>query len=106
MTRDEFGRLLELRVGKICATLDSKAKEYAAESDRLHNFKATASEFGGTPTQALWGFLLKHLTSVRDMAMGIRPITPEAVDEKVGDAINYLILLEAVFKDEMQSVKP
>jgi hypothetical protein len=98
---ERLGRLLELRVGKICATLDGKAKEYASNTDRLHNFKTSATEFGGTSAQNLWGFLKKHLVSIKDMVDGHRKPTAAAVDEKIGDAICYLILLEAIFKEEL-----
>lgn len=58
--------------------------------------------FGGTPAQNLWGFLKKHLTSVLDLVDGSKPVTKAMVDEKVGDAINYLVLLEAVLLEDVK----
>ena len=100
MKNGEFGKIVERRLGKIQEVLASKAEEYSAGFDRLYNFKAAAGMSGGTPGSALWGMLTKHLVNVRDLAEGRLEATPELMDEKIGDAINYLILLEAVLKEE------
>ena len=42
--------------------------------------------------------LLKHWVSVRDLCRQENPPVP-LINEKLGDAINYLILLEAVLKE-------
>ena len=42
----------------------------------------------------------KHLVSVMDLVHGKLKSEPVMVDEKIGDMINYLILLEAVLKEE------
>ena len=102
MTDVEFQNVLESRIEKIRCVLAVKAGEYAAGSDRLHNFKQSAALMRVTPEMACLGFLTKHLTSVIDMvhatAAGVEP-TAERLDEKIGDAINYLILLEALFRE-------
>lgn len=77
-------------------TLVGKAKEYADDTDRLHNFKVAAAMAQNTPKQACWGLVVKHLTSLSDMVKS-DDIYPVAVwDEKIGDSINYLILLRAL----------
>ena len=67
--------------------------------DRLYNFKRAAEISQTTPQKALIGMFLKHLVSVFDLADGKLESTPAMVNEKVGDAINYLILLEAILKE-------
>ena len=99
MKNAEFDKILEARLWKIKDTLSSKAKEYATDGDRLHNFKASARLNGETVPEALWGMATKHLVSVLDMVKGRTAPTEAMVNEKVGDMINYLILLEAVFAD-------
>ena len=98
MTADQFNKVLEARIGAIRAVLESKAQEYAS-GDRLHNFKANAGALNTseTPEQVLWGYLRKHLQSIYDMVEGLKKPTPAQVIEKIGDAVNYLILLEALF---------
>ncbi len=59
---------------------------------------------GITPEKALWGMATKHLVSISDMVSQGRDYSEDVWDEKIGDAINYLILLRAmVFDSESQS---
>ena len=79
-------------------TLTSKHKEYATE-DHFHNFNKAASMLGETPAQALMGMRYKHEVSVcdfvTDQANGIKH-SLEAWKEKIGDNINYLLILWAM----------
>lgn len=98
MTDAEFNAPVEDRVGAIRGTLSSKAKEYA-RADRLHNFKQAALVLRCSPQQALLGFLTKHLVSIVDMVQDQAEHPAALWDEKIGDAINYLVLLEALVKE-------
>lgn len=101
MTVQEFNVLLERRIQRIRDVLQSKANEYATD-DRLHNFKAQLLDnLKETPEQVLWGYLRKHLQSIYDLIMGVKEPTAESVNEKIGDSINYLILLEALFDERL-----
>jgi len=102
MKQDQFDEVLERRVNYMWDTLSSKAKEYACgtDNDRLHNFKVAAMVKGETVQKALWGMMVKHLVSVIDIIEGDLEQTQHNIDEKIGDLINYLVLLEASFKDK------
>lgn len=102
MKPEVFNVLLDARVEKIWQVLESKGVDYATAGDSLHNFKRAAGMTGETPLQVCVGFMVKHLVSVLDLVdrQSNRVAIPvELVDEKVGDAINYLILLEALFQE-------
>lgn len=75
-----------------------KHTEYATE-DHFHNFNVAASLQGITPQQALVGMMDKHVVSVHDLvndhAEG-RDIPVEMWQEKIGDNINYLLILWAM----------
>lgn len=103
MTEEDFEVLLKSRLKKTEVTLSHKANEYAIANDRLHNFHVAARILGTTPENALLGMANKHLVSVLDLIRYPGTVTPERVDEKIGDLINYLILLEAVFKETMNA---
>ena len=98
MTDHQFTEILSARIQSIIDTLGSKAKEYAI-GDRLYNFKRAAEISRTTPARALAGMWMKHVVSVIDLIEGSIEATEERVNEKIGDAINYLILLEAVFAE-------
>jgi hypothetical protein len=102
MTHEQFTRHLEARLAKTREVLAQKATEYSTD-DRMHNFHQAAAFQGITRHQALMGMLAKHLVSVQDLvratAAGKLP-TVERVEEKIGDSINYLILLEAMFYED------
>jgi hypothetical protein len=101
---DEFRTVLTDRLKNIEDVLGFKGAEYGSDKDQLHNFKVASNFSGGTPEQALWGFLVKHLVSVHDLINEPERATPTVINEKIGDCINYFILLEAIFKERNGSV--
>ena len=101
MTSQEFNDLMETRFEKTRAVLAKKAAEYA-RGDRLSNFKRASVAMGCTPKQALSGMWMKHVVSIIDLVNDeeeSRYASLETWDEKLGDAINYLILLEGLVKE-------
>ena len=99
MNTVDFEKIVDRRLELIKATLLSKAKEYAVGDDRLHNFKAAARRLKCSPERALIGFKEKHEICIMDMIDDIEAgkfnRDKAYIDEKVGDAIVYNILLEA-----------
>jgi hypothetical protein len=101
MKTEQFNEIVSNRIESIQDVLMAKAKEYSSDTDRLHNFKVAAALASRpeTPEQALWGMMRKHLVSVIDIidqtAIGNAP-SDHMRNEKIGDSINYLILLEAL----------
>lgn len=100
MTIKEFNKVLEQRIEKIRKVLAAKNKEYASPGDKLYNFKRTAAMLGCSDEEALLGMLAKHLISIIDMVQNKREADYALWDEKLGDAINYLILLEAIILED------
>jgi hypothetical protein len=100
MTNKEFELLVNERCKLIKAVLNSKGKEYGA-TDRLHNFKVASRIDAETPLQSAWGMFKKHLVSIIDIKDGLQLPTTDMINEKFGDAINYLILMEALIKEEI-----
>lgn len=125
MNVEKFNKMLEERIEKTRQVLNSKNKEYASNSDKLHNFKRAGDMLRQTPEQALVGMWTKHIISILDIVDQIdtanRPripadytleeftkylkakkLTIATVEEKIGDAVNYLILLEALIKERYE----
>jgi len=101
-TIEEFNQILENRITKMREVLASKGKEYATE-DRLYNFRRGAEINHTTPQDYLWQLATKHLVSIIDMVEGRLELTPYLISEKIGDIINYCVLLEALFLEILKN---
>lgn len=99
MTTPDFNRIITAMLDHCTDTLIDKAKEYATD-DRLHNFKQAAHLQKVTPVQALGGMMAKHTISVYDMIATGETYPLELWDEKIGDSINYLLLLRAMVEED------
>lgn len=110
LTLEEFQELVERRAKLTWKVLVKKGKEYATTDRAMDSFHEQADmSMHSEPTSVAWELMVKHLYSVRRMISeyeetGQLP-TDYMLDEKIGDAINYLILIEALFR-EAKSVTP
>jgi hypothetical protein len=102
MNKEKFNKLVQERILKVEKVLFDKSAEYSTDEDKLHNFNKGAYMTRKTRESVLFGFLLKHIISVTDIIENLdKQIVPsnELIDEKIGDCINYFILLEACLKE-------
>lgn len=103
MTQEKFNAFAKNFVKQTTSVLYAKGKSYALNrDDRLEHFKRAAEYLSTTPKEACLAQLTKHLISIRDMVCVNDGTTfsPEQWDEKIGDAINYFVLLRALVIDE------
>lgn len=101
MNTADFNKITDSRIQKCLDVLCKKAGEYATD-DRLHNFKVAAELQGCTPIRALSGMMCKHTVSVYDLINEFEEGTDiplELWEEKIGDSINYLLLLTALIHE-------
>lgn len=86
--------------------LFSKGDEYGSDTDRLRNFKGSCSLMDCHPPMVCWWFALKHIdsisTMVKDIEKGKYP-TKEYLLEKIGDSLNYHILLYSTVLEMIQN---
>lgn len=105
MNTENFNKIIHEQIERCEATLCKKADEYATD-DRLHNFKVAAGLQDCLPTTALGGMMAKHTVSVYDMIRGLeegKSYPLELWDEKIGDSINYLLLLTAAVRENPEN---
>ena len=105
MNAENFNKIIHEQIDRCENTLCKKADEYATD-DRLHNFKVAAGLQDCLPTTALAGMMAKHTVSVYDMIRGLeegKSYPLELWDEKIGDSINYLLLLAAAVREDEES---
>jgi len=103
----DFDKVIEERLAKIKETLAMKAMEYATDDDRFHNFRVAGRRANTTPERALMGMMAKHEVSVLDLVRWLETddimFSRKLVDQKIGDNINYLILLEGLLLERMDN---
>jgi hypothetical protein len=112
METKQFEEIVRNRLQSIITTLTAKADEYA-RGDRLSNFKTAGALQGCTPERALGGLVAKHIVALYDFINDIdRGVvqSPERWNEKIGDIIAYMCLLDALIVerkllDEMQKTQ-
>jgi hypothetical protein len=105
MTNEDFKQLIHHRLNSCVNVMTAKSDEYSRNDDKLHNFKVAAAFDQCSPEKALWGMMLKHIVSLRDIVQDIengnRPDLLVVV-EKTTDTINYTLLLEALIDERMK----
>lgn len=94
-----FEKLLKQLDSSSVSTLIEKNKRYGKPDDVLHNFNAGAEIMGGTPAQACWGYLTKHLVALRDMVEKNK-FDRDDLLEKCQDSINYIRFLYCIGMEE------
>lgn len=107
MTQSEINDIFDATIKRSRDVLCSKADEYVGQQgDRLSNFKHAAHLQNLCLPAALGGMMCKHTVSVYDMIgryQNGETFSEEKWDEKIGDSLNYLILLKAVLIEEQKS---
>ena len=96
MTPKEFTDAIEHIRDKSLDTLLMKNSRYGSSGDALHNFTCGAAFIGGTQGQAAWGYMSKHLVSLRDKLMCDDFSDVDDLEEKCQDIINYTAIIYAI----------
>ena len=106
MNAIEFNEVLERRIEQLRETLSMKGAEYCKGKDRLSNFKDAAALLGETPEQALLGFVTKHIIALKDFVNSaeIQNIPYPVFEEKFGDIICYMVLLDGLIQERKDGV--
>lgn len=99
MDNKQFDIVLDNTLTLCRDVMGSKSAEYARGGDKLSNFKKAGRKNNVSPEKALLGMKVKHTVSIEDIIddldSGKLP-SVELLSEKIGDEINYLILLKAL----------
>lgn len=105
-TFELFEKVLEDQLRQTKKVLGVKGTEYSKGGDRFSNFKDAARIEKTSPEQALLGMMVKHEVSVRDIVISLPFLPSESMlDEKIGDWINYLILLKGLITERIETRK-
>ena len=104
LSEKDFQDHLTHRLKLIDGVLGIKAKEYCRNGDRMHNFNLASLTEGKTREECIHGMFLKHYISYKDIITDIsngKLPSIEYIEEKFGDIINYMILMEVSIKQQI-----
>jgi len=103
VSASEFEKFFEERVSKCREILIVKAREYANDEDRMKNFNTAGRMLNLRPYQVAFLYMMKHFESVYEIVMEGREVDEKTWDEKITDLLNYLFLIDAMKKKEMDT---
>lgn len=106
MTQERFNEIVKQETDRIKQVLIKKQGEYNLDDDRLSHFKRAAVLAQTTPEKVLFGYMLKHIMSVADMAATGEEYPKEVWQEKMTDIHNYLILWLGLLEDDEMFAVP
>lgn len=104
MKRVDFDKIVEERINKIRESLIIKGKEYQRGDNVFHNFEIASDVSGNSRESVMWMYCLKHFVSFMDILNDCEDENYPSIghlEEKVGDIINYYILMEASIKERI-----
>ena len=108
MNRNRFDEIVNQTLCQVTDVLTDKSIEYSRNNNPFHNFDVGARKTGLIREKVLDGMALKHEISIEDIVNDIEDgklPSYELVNEKFGDAINYLILKKASIIDRIENKK-
>lgn len=98
---ERFSHEITNRIEKIKEVLVKKSAEYIRRDDKLYNFNRASAVLDVSRESYLMNLSMKHIQSVIDMVEDIdngKLHSNEYIEEKIGDIINYMIILEISLK--------
>ena len=106
MNLNRFRCFLQGVFNRTESTFLRKRNEYANDQDVFISFKNGKDfSFYTEEEQVAYSYLCKHLESIRSMLKNLPDKEPDEnlINEKFGDAINYLIIIEGLLKERLES---
>ena len=97
MNTPEFNVSMNKLINEATSILSSAEKEYATDADRLSNFKSIP---GVDPELVCFIYLGKHIDGIRNYVTGRARNQRDSIRGRIHDALNYLILLNAIIEEK------
>lgn len=108
MTLENRQMLAEDLFSKCLKILESKGQAYSGNEDALANFKINGERLNLSKYQIWSVYFNKHIDSINN-AIKYNPNKPEDKSEglqgRIIDAINYLIILQALLEEDELNAK-
>jgi hypothetical protein len=103
MTNLEFYSLMDRLFQDAKAIAKSKGEDYTRGSeDALANFKEGGKDIDIDPIKVCWIFMNKHYQAITNYVKTNGQSESEPISERIKDAINYLVLMQALITEKQQ----
>jgi hypothetical protein len=102
VTQEQLLAIADACLTEVRARLHCKNSGYT-RIEALQNFRVQGVLQHGTPKQAMWRNVTKHLAALSMMVDDPTPAPVEQWAENLGDVIAYMLLIEAAVVDEIGS---
>jgi hypothetical protein len=99
MNNSELRRSVQEALVLVEKTLLKKNEEYASDNDVFRNFR-TGISLQDKPQAVACEYMTKHLQWIKDSIQTNHKPTHAELDEKFIDAINYLLLIRAMYQEK------
>lgn len=105
MTADERARFIKAFLDRYCFdVLRTKGREYSrGEEDVNSNFKRVAVAVGSDQETVVFVYLMKHIDSIAHFVKTRTTPSGESIFDRIGDAVNYLLILASVIEEDKVS---
>ena len=100
MTKEELTAVFKETFDKCLDTMEKKNHDYAGDKDALKNFKLVDYLGIATSAQGILVRLCDKFSRLANVYKGDNKVKDETVEDTIDDAINYLVILKAVLRQE------
>jgi hypothetical protein len=100
MTFEDFDAFTEDIISKVKHMRDTKGKEYARSENRFDNFNRLANDLNLNRNKVWQVYFTKHLDSIKSYIDNNREFSNESIQDRIVDAITYLILLAGMIEED------
>jgi len=100
MEKNEFIQMREQLFNDCSLLTDTKGNDYTkGNKDVLFNFKETGNNININAIDVCYIFMHKHYQAITNYIKTKGQSESEPIEERVKDLINYLVLLQALIKE-------
>jgi hypothetical protein len=103
MTNSDFYKLMSNTFESAMEIAKAKGADYTKGSeDALANFKEGGKAIGVSSQDVCWIFMNKHYQAITNYIKTSGKSESEPISERIKDMINYLVLLQAIIKEDTE----
>lgn len=100
MNSKEFVQNSETLLNRCLEVIKKKNSDYANDKDPFANFSYSSEIAGVEKYQAILQLIGMKLSRIKELMSSGKEPNFESIEDSILDAINYLVILDSVVKDE------